>query len=161
MMDGVGVARTESAEVAILPKRPRQPLRMTALDRHVGMRIRAARMARGMTQGHLADALGVSDGQIDKYERAENRVVVERLHAMARALHVAPGWFFEEFPPDEGRPFETLHVGAAVDPLDEEAHALAVAYMALQPAQRRAVKAVLEQFEQANAAAGGDGGDND
>jgi transcriptional regulator with XRE-family HTH domain len=52
------------------------------------MRLRAARQARGLSQARLGAALGVSFQQIQKYERASNRIAAERLLVVSRLLHV-------------------------------------------------------------------------
>lgn len=144
-----------AAEVLLLSPgrqtdRERHPMSVTAVDKHVGSRIRAARMKRGMTQIDLAAAIGVSKGQMDKYERAENRCVPTQLHALSRALHVHPGWFFDEFPADEGRTYEALHIRQEDDPEIQAVTALAQRIRALSTQQMRAVVAVLDQFERAN-----------
>jgi transcriptional regulator with XRE-family HTH domain len=54
----------------------------------IGARIRAARRERGLTQGELAEAIGKSGQQVQKYESGENHVAVATLLAIARALGV-------------------------------------------------------------------------
>ena len=49
----------------------------------------------GMTQQELAEKLGITYQQAHKYERGINRIAAGRLHALARALGVEPGYFFE------------------------------------------------------------------
>ena len=66
-----------------------------AVDVHVGLRVRAARLVRHMSQEKLADALGVTFRQIQKYENGVNRIGTGRLHAMARLLGVPVTYFFE------------------------------------------------------------------
>jgi transcriptional regulator with XRE-family HTH domain len=66
------------------------------VDRHVGGRIRMQRMVRGISQGDLGNAVGVTFQQIQKYEKGANRVGASRLQWIAKALKVAPEFFFEE-----------------------------------------------------------------
>ena len=66
------------------------------IDRHVGGRIRMQRMVRGISQGDLGNAVGVTFQQIQKYEKGANRVGASRLHQIADALDVTPEFFFEE-----------------------------------------------------------------
>jgi len=58
----------------------------TPNDGLVGSRIRQLRHARGLTQRDLADALGITFQQIQKYERGTNRVAATSLPAMAGRL---------------------------------------------------------------------------
>src|SRR4051794_40341968 len=64
-------------------------------DRHVGARVRERRIALGLTQQELAGLVGITYQQAHKYEKGLNRIAAGRLHALARALGVEPGYFFE------------------------------------------------------------------
>jgi transcriptional regulator with XRE-family HTH domain len=66
------------------------------VDVTVGARIRARRNVLGMTQERLADAVGVTFQQIQKYERGSNRVSASRLAQIAEALEVSPAWLFQK-----------------------------------------------------------------
>ncbi|QHI94990.1 helix-turn-helix domain-containing protein [Aristophania vespae] len=68
----------------------------TSIDTHVGNRIRLIRILRGLTQGNLADALGITFQQIQKYERGANRVGASRLYEMSNVLDVPIGFFFDD-----------------------------------------------------------------
>lgn len=68
------------------------------VDRHVGARIRLRRQVLKVSQTGLADALGLTFQQIQKYETGANRVAASTLHAAARALQTTPAWFFEGLP---------------------------------------------------------------
>ena len=61
-----------------------------ALDSAIGRRIRAARLARRMTQEQLAQALGCSYQQIQKYENGSNRIAAARLVLVAERLELTP-----------------------------------------------------------------------
>ena len=74
---------------------PPQPRRVTALDQHVGNRIRIARLAARISQTLLADACGVSFQQVQKYENGLNRVGAGRLPVIAKVLGVEVPYFFE------------------------------------------------------------------
>jgi transcriptional regulator with XRE-family HTH domain len=69
--------------------------RAAAMDNHVGARIRERRSMLGMSQQQLAAAIGVTYQQAHKYERGLNRISAGRLHAIATALGVKVGFFFE------------------------------------------------------------------
>lgn len=64
------------------------------VDRQVGERMRRRRILLGLTQDQLAEALGLSYQQIQKYETGANRISVGRLAQIADILEVTPGWFF-------------------------------------------------------------------
>jgi transcriptional regulator with XRE-family HTH domain len=57
-------------------------------DRHVGMRVRARRMMLGLSQENLADGVGLTFQQIQKYEKGTNRISASRLQAFAGILQV-------------------------------------------------------------------------
>lgn len=65
------------------------------IDRHVGRRVYMRRNAAGVTQRQLADAIGVTYQQLQKYERGENRIGPSRLYGIAQALGVPLSYFFE------------------------------------------------------------------
>jgi transcriptional regulator with XRE-family HTH domain len=70
----------------------------TAVDAHVGQKIRARRILLGMSQTDVADALGITFQQIQKYEKGANRVGASRLQQIGDALGVSPFYFFEGAP---------------------------------------------------------------
>ena len=70
------------------------------VDVHVGARVRLRRTLLGMTQTDLADALGLTFQQVQKYERGTNRISASRLYDMCRVLDVTVEFFFEDMPPD-------------------------------------------------------------
>ena len=65
------------------------------LDAMVGARIRMFRVDRGMSQTVLAERIGVTFQQIQKYERGANRVGASRLSQIASVLGVSVGELFE------------------------------------------------------------------
>jgi transcriptional regulator with XRE-family HTH domain len=66
----------------------------TAVDAHVGQKIRARRTLLGLNQTELADAAGISFQQIQKYEKGTNRVGAGRLQQFSEALGVPASYFF-------------------------------------------------------------------
>jgi transcriptional regulator with XRE-family HTH domain len=66
-----------------------------AIDVHVGLRIRAARLAAGLSQERLGNELGVTFQQVQKYEKGSNRVGASRLSDTAKVLAVPVSFFFE------------------------------------------------------------------
>jgi len=65
------------------------------VDRHVGLRIRMRRKELGVSQERLAESIGLTFQQIQKYERAANRVSASKLWEVARALSTNIGYFYE------------------------------------------------------------------
>jgi transcriptional regulator with XRE-family HTH domain len=68
------------------------------IDRHIGSRVRARRVMLGMSQEKLADALGLTFQQVQKYEKGVNRVGASRLLQIAGILDVGIDFFFEGIP---------------------------------------------------------------
>lgn len=65
------------------------------VDLHVGRRIRQRRKSLGVTQEQLADSLGLTFQQVQKYERGANRVSASKLYEIAVALQTGTEYFFE------------------------------------------------------------------
>src|SRR4051812_28562057 len=81
--------------------------RATAVDVEVGHRIRMERQRAGLSQTDIANAMGVTFQQVQKYEKGVNRVGVGRLTQLAKALKIPVGTFFEgqdKVPRREGLP---------------------------------------------------------
>jgi len=70
------------------------------VDRHVGLRIRFRRKELGISQEKLADSIGLTFQQVQKYERAANRVSASKLWEVARALNTSINYFYEGLPAD-------------------------------------------------------------
>ena len=71
------------------------PKRSNDIDELVGRNIRLSRLNRGMTQTKLAEALGVTFQQIQKYEKGKNRISAGRLFAIAGLFGVPVSAFFD------------------------------------------------------------------
>ena len=65
-------------------------------DRRIGQRIRLQRVALGLSQDTLANALGLTFQQVQKYERGINRVSASRLEDIARVLKVPVAFFYDD-----------------------------------------------------------------
>src|SRR5262252_7316384 len=70
------------------------------VDRHVGLRIRMRRKELGISQEKLAEALGLTFQQVQKYERAANRISASRLYRMGMTLGVDAPYFYEGYRDD-------------------------------------------------------------
>jgi transcriptional regulator with XRE-family HTH domain len=66
------------------------------IDVHVGSRIRVRRTLLGISQEKLAEAIGLTFQQVQKYEKGMNRVSSSRLVDLANALDVTIPYFFDE-----------------------------------------------------------------
>src|SRR5260370_14175926 len=65
------------------------------VDLHVGARVGLRRRMQGVSQEKLADALGLTFQQVQKYERGANRVSASKLYEIATALHAPVSYFFD------------------------------------------------------------------
>ncbi len=71
--------------------------RANPVDAHVGGRLRMRRTLLGMSQEKLADAVGLTFQQVQKYERGSNRVSASRLYQFSKILDVPVSFFFEQY----------------------------------------------------------------
>ena len=69
--------------------------RTTEIDRVIGAKLRLRRGELGITQTQLANAIGVTFQQVQKYEQGTNRIGGSRLAGIAKALDVPVSYFFE------------------------------------------------------------------
>jgi transcriptional regulator with XRE-family HTH domain len=92
------------------------------VDIYIGTRIRARRIAIGMSQENLANAIGLTFQQVQKYERGGNRVSGSRLLDLAMTLGVDVGWFFEGMPAEivNQRPGALQGAAPKLDNIDKE-----------------------------------------
>jgi transcriptional regulator with XRE-family HTH domain len=72
------------------------------IDVHVGARIRLRRTLLGISQVKLAEAIGLTFQQVQKYEKGSNHVSSSRLVDIANALDVSVSYFFEDMSPGVG-----------------------------------------------------------
>lgn len=64
------------------------------IDAYVGARIGLRRSALGLSQAALAQRIGVSFQQVQKYETGQNRISASRLHRVAVVLGTSVDMFF-------------------------------------------------------------------
>ena len=65
------------------------------VDVHVGSRLRERRVSLGMSQTVLAERLGLTFQQVQKYERGANRLSASTLWRAAEAVDVPVSYFFD------------------------------------------------------------------
>jgi transcriptional regulator with XRE-family HTH domain len=74
-----------------------------AVDRRLGQRVRTRRLEIGMSQERLAEVLGVTFQQVQKYEKGVNRIAASRLFDISSALDMSIARFFEGLSPMRGQ----------------------------------------------------------
>jgi transcriptional regulator with XRE-family HTH domain len=111
--------------------------RHTPTDIAIGNRIRYFRTRRGLSQTRVAEILGVTFQQVQKYEKGTNAVASTRVVDLCRAIGVTPTDLYgdETFLPEEYSTLSTWAIRTAVK-LDS-----------LTEAQKRAVVALLKSYE--------------
>ena len=66
------------------------------IDKKIGQKIRQIRKGWGLSQSELAERIGISFQQVQKYEKGSTRISVMRLLQISEALGVRITAFFEE-----------------------------------------------------------------
>jgi transcriptional regulator with XRE-family HTH domain len=94
------MTQTEEADVA--DPTERNARKANPIDAHVGSRVRLRRMLLGMSQEKLAEKLGLTFQQVQKYEKGVNRIGASRLFELAQLLGVGVDFFYEDAPVLEG-----------------------------------------------------------
>ena len=113
------------------PKGPRSPNEIE-IDQHIGQRVRERRIVLGLSQSDVADGLGISFQQFQRYETGFTRIAAGRLYGCAELLGVAPAYFFEGLEgsksgtPDRTRSDEALKLARAYYSIDDPAQRLHV-----------------------------------
>ena len=67
-------------------------------NRHLGSKLRMRRLALGLTQTKVAQAINVTFQQIQKYEKGTNGISSLRIMQLANFLKVPVVYFFEDYP---------------------------------------------------------------
>ena len=78
------------------------------IDKHIGGKILAIRLALGLSRDQLAKKLDVTQQQLQKYEKGTNRISVSRLVVIAKALSQGVSYFYEGLS-DDNEPMVTQH----------------------------------------------------
>ncbi len=98
-----------------------------SIDIEIGKRVRQARVTAGLTQTKLADQLGITFQQVQKYEKGVNRIGGGRLYKIAHILGVKITYFFDDVEhllDPKTVPAGTIEVGAISDRTIRAARAL-------------------------------------
>jgi transcriptional regulator with XRE-family HTH domain len=110
--------------------------RVTTVDQIVGNRIRARRLELHVSQVQLAELLGVSFQQVQKYEKAANRVSAGRLSQIAHHLKTDVGYFVGDL---DGRRKPAKVTPLAAFLATKDGVAINEAMLVLDQSQRKAV----------------------
>ena len=79
-------------------RRRKAPETAKVINQCVGRRVRTIRTASGHSQEHLAQVLGLSFQQVQKFESGASRISPDKLLCIARHYDMPIAWFFEEVP---------------------------------------------------------------
>lgn len=94
----VGAEPKQAQPSDAVPK-PRRKARSSeaeqAVDSHVGERVRLRRTLMGLSQEKLAERLGLTFQQVQKYERGANRISASKLWRLSEVLEVPVSFFFD------------------------------------------------------------------
>ena len=75
-----------------------RPKSVTQVDQQVGNRVRMRRLMLKFSQTALANRIGVTFQQVQKYEKGTNRIGASRLQQISQILQVPVAFFFEGAP---------------------------------------------------------------
>ena len=89
------MARHDGSDTEVAEKSAR---RANPIDAHVGSRVRLRRMLLGMSQEKLAEKLGLTFQQVQKYEKGINRIGASRLYELSQLLNVGVDFFYTDAP---------------------------------------------------------------
>ena len=109
-------------------------------NRHLGTKLRMRRLALGLTQSKVAQAINVTFQQIQKYEKGTNGISSLRLMQLASFLKVSVMYFFDDYS-------SSLHqVAASNDTLEEDLNYsfLAKLFSGLSSQQKEKILQVLK-----------------
>lgn len=74
------------------------------VDIHVGQRLKVRRKLLGLSQEKLAETIGLTFQQIQKYERGMNRISAGRLYQFSKVLEVPVNFFYENLKQNASNP---------------------------------------------------------
>lgn len=101
------------------------------IDALVGERVRDRRVDLGLSQSQLAQAIGVTFQQVQKYERGRNRISASKLWLISRFLGVTPASFLSDLP------VEAVQTSPEADQAARERADLLAAFGRISDPQRR------------------------
>lgn len=87
----------------------------TDIDKRLGQRLRNRRLEIGMSQERLAELLGVTFQQVQKYEKGVNRMAASRLFHASAAVDMPIAQFFHGLQPGQREPSPGESAGTTLD----------------------------------------------
>ncbi|MCL8382106.1 helix-turn-helix domain-containing protein [Xanthobacter aminoxidans] len=101
-------------------------------EAEIGARIKTRRMLLGISQEKLAEQLGLTFQQVQKYEKGVNRVSGARIARLAEILQVSPDWLLkgdvksgvDEMPEPDRHGIEAWRMVAALPSIEAKTAAL-------------------------------------
>lgn len=130
------------------------------IDRHVGGRLRYRRVKMDYSQTYIAERVGLSFQQFQKYEKGTNRISASKLHEFSKLLDVPVSFFFDGMPDymkaatQATPPSITPHENLFDEPKVQE---FVKAYRAIPDATvRRSIFLTVKAIARYNASAAGD-----
>jgi|GEM_PF-1684018 len=105
----------------------RRTPRLTPLYAHVGQQVRWRRKTLGFSLAQLAEQIGVTYQQLQKYEQGRNRLDIGMLYQLSRALDQPVASFFESYAAGDPAATPAQRGEPAVEP-DERAARLVAAW---------------------------------
>ncbi len=127
-------------------KSPKTPGVPHLIDVHVGAVVRRRRKELKINQTELAEAVGLTFQQIQKYERGTNRISASKLYEISQFLKMPVGYVFDGLPIDDPQDIATS------DPITEsflrsaEGQTFAAAFSKLSPVRRRGVTGLVRSI---------------
>jgi transcriptional regulator with XRE-family HTH domain len=127
------------------------------VDKHVGSRMRMRRLMLDMSQTEVADALGVTFQQVQKYEKGTGGLGASRLQRISKILQVPVAFLFEGVPAGAGESapvpvavrdeFDPVPARPSSPPLSFEGLGLLTAFMRIQdPKMRNNIVQLVEEI---------------
>lgn len=120
---------------------------VTAMDRHIGLRLKKLRQQANISAAALAEAIGSTQQQISRYENGQNKLSAAQLYLLAQSLAVPVSWFFLDCDPES----VPLLVRETTPPylrnsLNDELATLQTLWPRLNANQRTALLKLLDSF---------------
>lgn len=118
------------------------------VDIYVGSRVKMRRLMLGMSQTELAEAIGLTFQQVQKYEKGTNRMGSSRLQQVANIFKVPVMFFFEVVPGQSKLGSKALSTNYVSDFLaTSDGLALTKAFMKIKsPKTRRGIVTLVEEI---------------
>lgn len=88
------------------------------LAAEIGKRLRMRRLMLGMSQQTLANGIGVTFQQVQKYENGTNRVSASRMQQIARVLQIPVASLYEDIELNAPAPATTVDLEAVLSTKD-------------------------------------------